>query len=111
MKSNEGAVTVRRITRITFEADETVAIRRGRSSSEPVCILCGSHLGAVTPHEAAWLLQMEIAQVYREVEVGPLHLLSGHSEGTQVCLGSVEKAAQRLSPGTKIQIKHTEENS
>jgi len=104
-------VTVRRITRITFEAEETIAIRRGRVGADAICCLCGSQLGAVTPEEAAWLLQMEIAQLYREVEVGHLHARPVRIGNPQVCLGSVEKAAQRLSPGTRIQIKHTEENS
>jgi len=107
----ESAVAIRRITRITFESDETFAIRRWKSNSEVACALCGSHLGAVTLEEAAWLLRMEIALVPREVEAGRLHVLSGDPGIPQVCLGSVEKAAQLFLPGTKIQINHLEENS
>jgi hypothetical protein len=106
-----GTVTVRRITKITFEAEETLAIRGRRHGLESACVLCGSHLGTVTPEEAAWLLRVQVAQVYREIESGRLHVLPGKTGTLNVCLGSVEKAAQLLFPGTKIQINHTEENS
>jgi hypothetical protein len=102
----ESAVTVRRITRITFKSDETFAVRRWRSNSDVACVLCGSQLGAVTLEEAAWLLRMETPLVHREVEAGRLHLLSVDHGIPQVCLGSVEKAAQLFRPGAKLQINH-----
>ena len=54
---------------------------------------------------------MEIALLRREVEAGRLHILSGDPGAPQVCLGSVEKAAQLLLPGAKLQINHLEEKS
>ena len=104
-------MTLRRITRITFEADETFAVRRWQSDRDPRCSLCGSQLGTVTPREAAWLLRIDPDLIRAEIEAGRLHVLSGDPAIRQVCLGSVEKAAQLLSPGAKLQIRHTEENS
>ena len=104
-------MTVKRITRITFEANETFAIRRWRSAFEGSCAVCGSRLGEVTPEEAAWLLRIKIADVDGAVEAGSLHVLQGDSGARRVCLGSVERAAQLFLPGAKLQINHLEENS
>lgn len=104
-------MTLRRTTRITFEADETIAIRRWRSDSDTLCTHCGSHLGGVAPHEAAWLLRIDPAQLRSELEAGRLHIVSGDSAGHPVCLASIEKAAQLILPNAKLQIRHTEENS
>jgi len=63
------------------------------------------------PEEAAWLLRLETAQIRDEVESGRLHVLPGIPGTPQVCLGSVERAAQLFLPGAKLQIHNTEENS
>jgi hypothetical protein len=90
-------VNARRITEITFEATESVTIRRSAGLVRIACKECEPAGEMVTLDQACALSRIGARAIFREIEAGRLHFQESESGSILICLHSLERAAQQIS--------------
>ena len=80
----------KRTTRITFESERLLVIRRPSSRARRWCAVCGDDVQVVTAEDAAIVADREPAAIRREIEAARLHAVDDGGP-LLVCLNSLLK--------------------
>ncbi|MBX7172330.1 MAG: hypothetical protein K1X72_15295 [Pyrinomonadaceae bacterium] len=62
---------------ITIETHSITIIRTKGKSNTAFCEHCGKKVTAFPVEQIAEILQMDVCEVYRQIEVGEFHLIKG----------------------------------
>ena len=84
------AEKIHRTRQITIETHSVTIIRAKGKSFSDYCEKCRIRVAAFTPEQVAAFLQIELNEVYRQIESGEIHLVNTEAVSL-VCSGSLDK--------------------
>ena len=87
---------------ITIETRQRILIRQNLRRAF-WCKFCAAEVETLTPEQSAAIFDLDLREIYRNIENGRLHFIEAENRSPQICLNSLKnfKDAGEIKYGTK----------